>query len=126
MSISDESDSSINSNDIDRNLVNEIIGVKSPGKEKNEIKKNDAEKIKNVRNNTNADNVDNNVTNPDEACTNSDKGPYFVMLEKDNIDELAAGKFLSAQRIKSIEEITKMGKNLIRVKCNLHQRQTFY
>lgn len=49
---------------------------------------------------------------------NSDKGPFYVSVEKPDINELLFGKYLVAKNIKDISEIMRTGKNTIRIKCN--------
>lgn len=48
--------------------------------------------------------------------TDQDKAPFYVMLEKPNINEIECGMFLAQSGIKGIEEVRKQGRNCIRVK----------
>lgn len=47
----------------------------------------------------------------------SDKGPFFVMIEKKEINEYLFAKFVCTLNIKEIGEIVKMSRNTLRVKC---------
>lgn len=46
-----------------------------------------------------------------------DKGPFFVMMDKPDINEYEVGKLLSTLRFKDLPEIVKISRNTVRVKC---------
>lgn len=55
--------------------------------------------------------IENKATIDKADCyKRSDKGPYFITMRIENINQLEAGKFLSPLRF-------KMGKNFFRIKC---------
>lgn len=57
----------------------------------------------------------------DNIYNNEDKGPIFgVILEKENINEMAIGKLLQSLNIKTIVDIVKVGRN--RVKVNVKDK----
>lgn len=47
----------------------------------------------------------------------NDKGPFYVMLEKDNISHFEVGKLLYSLKFDVIE-VLKSGKKVVRIKCN--------
>lgn len=49
---------------------------------------------------------------------NSDKGPFYVSVEKEGINEMVFGRYLMSKNIRDISEIMRTGKNTIRIKCN--------
>lgn len=67
-----------------------------------------------ITNNT----TDTDITPPNDEMLymENDKGPdFFVMMEKENLNEITTGQLLKKMEIKSIKEIRKVGKNRIRV-----------
>lgn len=65
----------------------------------------------------NDDLTSNNVAVNENVFLKHDKGPYFVTLEKEDINHLETGKFLFSMRFKDIAEIIKLSKNTVRIKC---------
>lgn len=54
---------------------------------------------------------------PTHLYTEHDRAPFFVILEKDDINEINVSRYLIKEGIDEIEEVRKLGRNRVRVKA---------
>lgn len=113
---STSSNGSLTDNDMDLDDINKIIGATNANSRNSKTEKiiggtsTDTKGGKNIKNNQDA--------NTKERYLPSDKGPFFVTLVKDGINDVLVGRDLIKKNIRGIIEILKVGKNSIRIRCS--------